>query len=606
MFSLESLRTLLLHRGYPWKDRGIAEELIRFGAENYCLRNLGDRPGEDLWQTMLSLRMRDEGIEKLRSYYRALKGAILKLTDAKTFEALDRALEGFLRQFLDTDHWESGGLKVFQRVRTALRELRTLEKRLAGFSTASPLAFLIQDISSGIYVPQREEDRGPGIAVYPYRVSAGIHPRYHVLAGLSQRAADVQFPPFPFLREDQRALLELADRDLSEPFLKVYLRSGGTISASCAGETSEGAQLAPGFLLARGGVMPVEDGPEEALREDPYKAEQAYWREAREILPRGLFSFQKEGAAAAMEFLGSPRAGANLLRNPLPMEPPLRERFVDDEGLVRASAYRMDCWKDCPSTFLFRYGWQLEAPVVEASWEDPREAGRLRHRLCQRVFAEIGDAPFPEDPSDFCRTAQAVAEEVFRLWEVREPFGRTPFWGVTRRRVEAELEELLKREAVQFPGFVVQELEGNHRIPRPAEGLAYSGVIDRVSRRGEALGVVDYKSSFHHPLKSLLSAQGEAFSFQMPLYILFLGEDEGRVEQAVYYNFAKGKFIPFLKPGQEDLREQLLTVLEKEARAYAEEALSGRFCPPEDCDGCNYRSLCRQKYFIKGDALGWR
>lgn len=132
--------------------------------------------------------------------------------------------------------------------------------------------------------------------------------------------------------------------------------------------------------------------------------------------------------------------------------------------------------------------------------------------------------------------------------------------------------------------------------------MAYTGNIDRVSRRGGSLGVVDYKSSFNHSLKSLISPDGEPFSFQMPLYILFLEEDRGSVEWAVYYNFAQGKFVPFLKPGQEDVRARLLEVLESEAASYAEGIGAGRFFPPEDCDGCRYRYLCRQKYFIKGEA----
>ena len=366
LFSLKSLGTLLLHRGYPWRDRKTAEDLIRFGAENYCLRNLGSRPGEDLWETMFFLNMEIEETKRLRSYYRAFKKGVIKLADAKTFDSLDRALEAFLRQFLDSDRWNPGSLKIFQRIRTALKELRTLERRLTGFHLASPLNFLIQDVSSGIYVPQREEDRGPGIPVYPYRVSAGIYPRCHVLIGLSQGAAEVQFPPLPFLREDQRALLGLEDRDLTEPFIEAYLRSGKTVSASCSRETPDGAQLPPGILTSRDGVAAVEDILESskegftgrASPEDVYEAELAYWGGDRESLPQGLPSFQREGAAAAAEFLENPRR-VNLIRNPLPMEPPLWSRFVDSEGLVRTSAYRLDCWEECPAAFLFQYGWQL-------------------------------------------------------------------------------------------------------------------------------------------------------------------------------------------------------------------------------------------------------
>ena len=225
--------------------------------------------------------------------------------------------------------------------------------------------------------------------------------------------------------------------------------------------------------------------------------------------------------------------------------------------------------------------------------------GRLRHRLCRRVFAAIGEKPFPQNPSEVFPAARRAMEEELRHWENRIPFGRTPFWTVVRRKMEADIMKLLKKESAEFPGFFVQEMEEEHRIPRPDEKLAYSGTIDRVSRLNETLRVVDYKSSFRYSQKSLISAQGEPFSFQMPLYILLLGEEADLVEKAEYYNFAEGKFVSFLKPGQEEVKQRLLTVLERKARAYAREIQSGQFCPPRDCDGCGFRALCRQKYFVR-------
>jgi len=568
--------------------------LVRFGADYHCLRNLGESPVDDLWSTMFFLHRKDDGVEELASLYKSLKGAILGLTTAGDFAALSAALELFLRQFLDTDLWEAEGVKILQRIRTSLKELQFLETRLEGFKTSSPLAFLIQDLSSGIYVPRGSE--GPAIAVYPYRVSAGIRPSRHFLVGLSQKGVGVQFPLFPFLREDQRSLLELEDRDLTEPYLETYLRSGDSVFATCARETPQGAQLAPGFLVARGDVENVEGAGDSC----PYRAEQEYWAGTRDQPVQVLPRFQKNGFAHAYQFLQSQRR-VNLIREPLVKQDGLKERLCDSAGLARASSYRMDSWKRCPAEFLFRYGWKVEEPQLEASWEDYRQMGNLRHNVAEDIFKSFGAEPFPESPSAISEGAMETAAEVFDRWEQYEPLGKTPFWAVVRRGVEAEVETLLRQEASQFAGYAVRGLEVRKEIPRNDLGVAFNGQIDRVVRRGGSLGIIDYKSSFRWSERSLISPEGEPHSYQMPIYILFLAEEDGSVEWAVYYNFRKGKFIKFLKPGQEEVRDRLITVLEEDAREYADDIRAGRFMPPPDCEGCDYRILCRQKYFIKGD-----
>jgi ATP-dependent exoDNAse (exonuclease V) beta subunit len=193
--------------------------------------------------------------------------------------------------------------------------------------------------------------------------------------------------------------------------------------------------------------------------------------------------------------------------------------------------------------------------------------------------------------------AREEAERLLDLWEARYPLGQTPFWGVIRRGVRAELEPLLENEAARFPGFVVAELEGHHDLPRPDWGVHFSGIIDRVVRRGGALGVVDYKSSFRHALKSLIDADGRPFSYQMVLYILFLADYEGRVEQAVYYDFGKGRFIPFID--EETDREALFQILETDIREFVRRAGTGQFHPPRECDGCDFRFLCRKRYLVR-------
>jgi len=616
-FSLASLKDLLLNRAYPWKGEETIRRLLAFGAEHHCLRNLAASPGEkprDLWEEMFRLAERsvpeEEGpaIRELREFYVSFRNGIRKLTSADSFAGLSRALELFFRQFMDTDLWDPRGLPVLQRVRRSLGELRLLEERLTGLARPSVLDFFIQDLNSRTYVSQEE---APGIAVYAYRVSAGILPEHHFVLGLSQRACRVVNPLFPFLREDQRSLLALEERDQSQAFLGAYCASGVRVHLSCALASPAGPELPAGFFVVQGRLAAPEGRERGVLRKgDPYLREELYWAGQSDTLPESLAPLQHRGLAAAGDLVCT-APPLDLTREPLG-EGPLLDRFLreasTEEGLLRVTSYRLDGREACPFAHFLSQGLGLESLSHEAWWSDPLSLGNLRHQVLFRFFTSLEGAPLePERREEYRERMIQAAGESFRYWEVREPLSGIPFWHLIRRQVTREVLGFLDTELAEFPGCRVFELEAPHRQDRPEEGISLAGRLDRVSRMGARLLLVDYKSSQPQGEKGMIDPEGRPFSYQMPLYTLLLEGEGHRVEGALYYDFKKNRYAAMMQPDDSASRERMekaVEATEEAVAAYRKTLNGGDFRPPEECDSCPFRRICRQKFMVGGPIHG--
>jgi hypothetical protein len=97
-------------------------------------------------------------------------------------------------------------------------------------------------------------------------------------------------------------------------------------------------------------------------------------------------------------------------------------------------------------------------------------------------------------------------------------------------------------------------------------------------------------------------------SFQIPMYVSLAQENGLSVEQAVYYDVSKAEFSTVYAADssegwldEEEMRH-LHQIMEKESRSMAERIVHGDYSTPaweEGCDSCEYRRLCREKYFIR-------
>ncbi|MEW5817600.1 MAG: hypothetical protein AB1798_19655, partial [Spirochaetota bacterium] len=286
--SLEALKRLLLNRAFPWREEEKAKKLIDFGVQYHCSRNY-NVAGEykNLWLYNLKrLQQLD-----LASYYKKLSGAIKSLWEADNFTTLKQKIGMFSSLFFNASGWDEPGLKIFQSCLKLLDELEAASLSISGMDSIHPLNLFISALSEKIYVVK---PGGPGIGVYPYRVSAGIDVPCHFIMGASHTSLQVHIPSFGFLREDQKEALDVPDSDLTDAFIKTYAGSGKSVLFSCSLETPSGAALLPGYFISRRKINPFSNYT--ALwANDSYKQEIDLWGGTRERIQDRFYAVQKTG-----------------------------------------------------------------------------------------------------------------------------------------------------------------------------------------------------------------------------------------------------------------------------------------------------------------------
>ena len=597
-FSLDSMKALILNGAYPWKEPEKLRELIYFGADNNCLRNTGKHPGGDLWNSILSLEQNNKPLLEL---YGALKKGIISLSEAKSFSELGRSLEIFLNSFMDTDNWKEPGLAVFQRCRRSLGELRILEERLSGADLPSPLDFLIKDLGNTVYVTQR---KGGGIPVYAYRVSAGIYPKHHFILGLSQSAAQIQLPVFPFLREDQRAGLGLEERDFTAGFIRAYILSGENVSLSFSARTLSGPRLPAGYFVVRELAQKAEKPPET----DPFESELRFWKNGDEDFLSCVLPVQGRGAGESENifiprksgFTEEPFAPAGFILKALE---PLSDK--DGRGLLMSS-YRLDSWSSCRFAYYLNYGLGLGEINYQAGWVDHLAMGNLRHDILFHFFKDLGENTWGSIPEDeLSELMKESAERVFSIWEKRKPIAKTPFWEIEKDKVLDQVLALLGAENKNFYGYKTAGLESSHEAV--IGEVLLSGRIDRVSVKNGREAVIDYKSSIRGSAKSIIDAQGNTSSFQMPIYIILLRREDRNPEAAAYFDLKEGKYKYMFNPVNQDAAELMDMAVGKtmeQIEAYSRECAGGNFQITRDCSPCMFRYVCRTRYAIREASVG--
>jgi hypothetical protein len=191
------MQALLLDRAVPWREPDGLRRLIRVGIERGCLRNFREDGRErDVWLTALA----PERYEAERGLYRRLRKHTRALATAAGFRELRSTLYELFGSLLDTSAWSAAQLPVFQSCLDVLSDLIDTSERI-GLTPKRPVDIWLEALRSRIYVPRNGE---AGIALYPYRVAAGIAPTYHFVANASHARMRLVHTPYAFLRDDEK------------------------------------------------------------------------------------------------------------------------------------------------------------------------------------------------------------------------------------------------------------------------------------------------------------------------------------------------------------------------------------------------------------------
>jgi RecB family exonuclease len=594
-FSYRALANFFLNPAYPFTRRAPGRDLLSFGRRHSCFIAHERGPdSRDVWEEKLT----KAGDQDLLRFYRQFKKAVAAVTGAKDFPSLRNAIQGFINRYFNTEDWAPGSLKVFQFCMDTLSQLIEAASEVKGVETENPYRLFTRAIGERIYVERPEEG---GIPVYPYRVSAGIYPACHFIPGASQESVRCVDSAYPFLKDDQKQALGASDSDMSEDFLRLYARSGGSVEFSGSETGFRGPGLVPGLFVAQG-LAEKKDG-EATAEKNPFL------REARSF-DGFVYPVMREGlvriASTYTHGQWKGRVKADVTSK------------IGGEGKPSAfyiSPSDLESYAACPISYLLTRFLSVEEEEYEPVFHAPRVEGILQHEVFSALFSfikETDGAYRKEREGSYLQRIESAVREAAAGYEERGEDLISPVWTEMKESLMEHGRRLVENESELYPDWepeIIEDYLGLDlragKYPDIVPRFRLSGRIDRLSVKDGRAHIVDYKRNRIPARSDIDPPAGKPVSFQMPFY-LYLAEENGyAVSRVSYYQvdsdsyatvYGEGEKKASIYEGNKDrVRERLLEEIGKMA-----DGIEQGFYPlPNDCDGCGLRSVCRAKFSIR-------
>ncbi len=610
-FHIEKLKKLLLPGTVPWKDRKELEALVLAGINSLYVM---EEPGKDRNARRLRRALEGKG-EKMVSFFLRLHRGVLSITESKNISRLRTALIAFSSAFFDQERWDNVNARVFEYALNLCADMKNSLKTVELPETLSPFQLFLYLLRNSMYVPKAAAG---GISVYPYRVAAGIDPRYHFLVSAHHTAVQAAASPYGFLRKDQKAALRLEDRDMSSDFMKVYTLSGKETSVSCVLETFSEKTLVPAYVMKH---FPEKIETEQVPPGcNPFNADRLFWESAGAENPPAepavLLPLQRLGLRTMTDRIIRP-AGQRYNGNPIE-NASLREKIserVRKDGIPAVSPTSLERFVRCPFAYLLDAALGRDEPEYEAAYHNAGLAGQFSHEVLRVLYGRIRDATecfLPEKRELYSGFLEEAVEEVSRKYYGRGYIFLLPVQAEMKGKTRKYVDALFDLEARHFPGLPVAAAEQEFLAEwksgnGPGEAAVLRGKIDRLSGAAGSAVLLDYKTKNRITRKDITGeADVPPASFQIPMYV-FLAEQNGlTVSRAGYISLSEGKYVPVMKTEEDGKgwfsREELDGGIEEMHRYIGEmvrQIQAGYYpVPEEECSPCAYRSVCRVKYSI--------
>ncbi|MCK4543029.1 MAG: PD-(D/E)XK nuclease family protein [Spirochaetales bacterium] len=602
-FHIESLKSLFLSKGFPWKEDVAGKTLIDFGIRHHCTQNYKQKgKNHDLWLKKLS----GDKYSSLRNFYRSFSGGIAAITDAKTFSDLRSGVQRFVNTFLDTSTLDQRALKAFQGALDLLNGLCRAEGKLKGLGPVPVMPLWLLLLQKKIYVPQ---DKGPGIPVFPYRVSAGIYPRYHFIPGASQDSTTVAIDPFPFLRDDEKTRLTTIENNLTDKFLTAYSRSGQSVWITSSKTSPGGPELPPPLYVAeKKTVTSVTPVSPERIPVSPEERERRLWIGEDRAVP-GVYHWQKKGLSRISGTAFTPKGidfTANQIGNDVLRNAVMASLKKDDE--LKISPTSLEAYWACPFSFLLQQGLSLGEEEYGEIFSDPPTEGSLMHEVLKEFFEWIKETGGGFHKSGLEAYKDKISEIFEDLTSPRERAGwdlLPPAWNTMKDQLLEYLMNFLEQEAEEFEGWEPLLLE--EMLATNVDSVVLHGRIDRLSGHEGNFFLIDYKRTVKVSVADLRVEEGVLRSLQIPCYLYLLRENGWGVEGAAYYDLRKAAYKYLAKRGRKPLSSEEMNeaveVTIQAVRDMAGQLGAGDFrIPEQDCGGCSLRGICRDRFVIRSDG----
>jgi len=609
---LETLKMLLLEPAYPWREKEKLGELVEFAIGHYFLANWNEegRPRDEL-----ARKLKQDSREDLLKVYRSLKGQIAGLTEAPTAAELRVRVHTFLHTFFDTDGWKPEEERVLQYCLHVLEELESAEEVVHPLLVPSPYTLWTALMSRRVYVASGSKTAVP---VYRYRVSAGICPRYHFIPGAGQGETRVRREEFAFLRDDYRSLLiRDVEVDASSDFLKIYAESGEKVMLSCSDRGFSGPQLPPSEHLAAGKVSPVADSG----RNEPFALEELYWSRETDM-PDLLFSAQRRGfqrmyaAGFASKGLDYTRESVQDLQlYPHMLKIAQGEKGAAD-GRIWLSPTTFDLYSACPFAYLLQKGMGLASEEYSILTVDHWLMGSILHRILAALYHRVQeeDGHWNVDRTeDYIRMAEELCSREFTRWERQGLVFAPPAWYWFTSTAREQVRSFVRQEGSQFDGFELVDTEMELAAECPGGEAGMWGRIDRMSRKEGKSALIDYKKGKVPAKADVYQEEGLPAVSQLVFYTRLAERNGHQVAAASYYSLQEGRYTHlFIDPEAPEpvaagrkprlQAEEFFGQVERIAAAVelqARRIRSGDFTARENCESCDFRTICRTKYALK-------
>ena len=611
-FHIEYLKKLLLSGIVPWKARDTYEKIIRVGINSMYVMEM---PGKGGNARRLEQALGRTGDEELLSVFRKLYRGMLSITESRSFDQLQTALISFSRSFFDQEHWEAVNGRVFEYALNLCSEIKGSLSVVELPPGLRPFQLFLHLLGGSVYVPKTAAG---GIPVYPYRVAAGIDPKYHFIISAHHAAVKVSTSPWGFLRKDHKAVLGLEDRDFSSDFLKVYACSGRETLISCVLETFSEKTLIPAAVMKQlSKSIEAERTPDFP---DPLQADRGYWTSSASASAAGrngihetIFPVQYSGLTNIADRICSPPEKKynsssiedENLRNNI-------TRQLMEDGVPAVSSTSLERFTRCPFSFLLDLLTGRDAPEYEAVYHSAGLSGQFVHEVLRLLYRRIKAETrrfLPEKRELYAELLREAVEKAGRNFFGRGYVLLYPVEREMKGRAERRAVNLFSLEEKYLPGLPVTAAEIELRTEwktesSPPTAAVLRGKIDRLSGTADSTVLIDYKTTNRITRKDISGEEEAPASFQLPMYV-YLAEQNGfTVSRAGYISLSEKKYIPVLKTEEDGkgwfTREEIdeyIREMHRYINAMLERVDRGNYTVLEDdCTPCAYRSVCREKY----------
>ncbi len=612
-YHIEKIKMLFLLQGVPWKERRKLERIILKGINTCYIQEIDNTAG-----TIQRLKRGGEqdGDDDLVSYLFSLHRGITAIVKSNTMEELKKAIITFSLTFFDQTAWDETNRRVFEYIVNAITDIENTIRNMDLPAGLSPFMLFITQVQKSIYVPKKQK---VGISVYPYRVSAGIAPRYHFVVSAHHGAVTVLSSSWDFLRKDYKKAFGIEDKDMSSDFIRAYLGSGENIIISCSSKTFSGPALIPGFFMENLPEPPAEE--DVTVDINPYRGERSFWRigvngrsEQTDRHLTRIFPLQDRGLRAMANNLSRPLS-KSYTTEPI-IDETVREKILSrlkKDDTIAISTTSLERFTHCPFAYLLDAVIGKEEQKYEAYCIDSGIIGRFLHEVVRIYYSAIKNEDGFYDPAkmeSYSRFLEKGIDEVGRKMYGRGYTFLPPVREELAGKARKWISNLGLLEAVHFQKAAILGLEREVKRKVTFGGtkkIILRGRIDRLSGAKDVAILIDYKTLCTITASDITGKDNlPPVSFQIPMYI-YLSENNGiSVARAGYISLSESKYIPVIKT-QEDSRGRLtreeidgcIETMHSYIEEMAGSMLKGYYpTREENCTPCGYRGICRMKYAI--------